>query len=211
MPAPSSDARYRHIFWDMGGTIVNTYPGLDAALAGVVRDRGLTIGDHDVALLTRRSTGAAITTLARRFDIPKEVFRQAEARLKRSWRDAPPPPMPGIRDVMDAISGLNLVVTHRERASASALLGALGIRVDDMVCAPDGLPRKPDPAMHRELLERHELDPRDCLGVGDRPLDAAAAHAAGMDAAMLRTPRIPFDNDAEYQVESLDELLPMLE
>ena len=34
---------------------------------------------------------------------------------------------------------------------------------------------------------------------------------AGMDAAMLRTPRIPFDNDAEYQVESLDELLPMLE
>ncbi|RMB61742.1 HAD family hydrolase [Tessaracoccus antarcticus] len=210
MPAPSRDARYRHIFWDMGGTIVNTYPGLDAALAGVVRAHGDTIDDHDVALLTRRSTGAAITALSRRFGIPETMFREAEARLKQSWRDTPPPAMPGIHEAMAAISGLNLVVTHRDRRSATALLEALDIHVDDMACAPDGHPRKPSPAMHVELLGRHGLDPRDCVGVGDRPLDATAARAAGMHAVMLRTPRISLDNEADLQVESLGELLPWL-
>ncbi len=211
MPRTSSNhAQYRHIFWDMGGTIVNTYPELDSAFAGVVRGSGARIDDHDVALLTRHSTGETISALAGRFDIPEKVFREAETALKARWRTSPPPAMPGIREAMAAISGLNLVVTHRERGSATSLLESLGITVNDIVCAPDGYPRKPDPAMHMALLERHGLDPRDCLSVGDRPIDATAAHAAGMDAAMLRTPRIDFDNDADHQVETLSELLPLL-
>ena len=211
MPSPpTSDAAYRHVFWDMGGTIVNTYPELDAALAGVIRDHGVDIDDHDVALLTRRSTGEAISMLAARYGIAESEFRAAEAALKAHWRTSPPPAMPGIREAMAAISGLNLVVTHRERGSASSLLESLGITVDDIVCTSDGYPRKPDPAMHLALLQRHGLDPRECLSVGDRPIDAAAAHAAGMAAAMLRTPRIDFDNDAEIQAESLADLMPRL-
>ncbi|MDO5736227.1 MAG: HAD family hydrolase [Propionibacteriaceae bacterium] len=207
---PSSDRAYQHIFWDMGGTIVNTYPPLDAELAGVIRSRGGRIDDHDVALLTRRSTGEAISVLAQRFHLEESLFRAAEASLKYAWRTSPPPAMPGIHEAMAAITGLNLVVTHRDRASASSLLEALGITVDDLICAPDGHPRKPDPAMHRALLERHGLDPERCVSVGDRPIDAIAAHAAGMDAVMLRTPRIDFDNDAEHQVEHLADLLPLL-
>ncbi len=206
----SHTARYRHIFWDMGGTIVNTYPQLDAALADVVRSRGGTIDDHDVALLTRRSTGEAVTTLSARFQIPEKAFREAETALKSGWHTSPPPAMPGIHEAMATITGLNLVVTHRERGSATSLLESLGITVDDIICTSDGYPRKPDPAMHRALLERHGLNPRDCLSVGDRPIDAAAGHAAGMDAAMLRTPRINFDNDAAIQVESLADLVPLL-
>lgn len=194
----------------MGGTIVNTYPELDAALAQVVRGHGNTIDDHDVALLTRRSTGEAISTLAARFRISEPEFREAEAALKARWRTAPPQAMPGLRETMAAVSGLNLVVTHRDRDSAASLLESLGIVVDDLVCTSDGHPRKPDPAMHLALLRRHRLDPQQCLSIGDRPIDATAAHAAGMDAAMLRTPGIEFDNDAEHQVECLTELLPLL-
>ncbi len=194
----------------MGGTIVNTYPQLDAALADVIRSHGERITDHDVALLTRRSTGEAISTLSVRHGIEDAEFRKAEAALKTHWRTSPPPAMPGIREAMARVSGLNLVVTHRERASAESLLASLGITVDDLICAPDGHPRKPDPTMHLALLERHGLDAQDCVSVGDRPIDATAAHAAGMEAVMLRTPRIPFDNDAEYQIETLAELLPLL-
>lgn len=203
-------AQFRHIFWDMGGTIVNTYPQLDAALAGVVRDFGGHIDDHDVELLTRRSTGEAVAELSRRFSIPEAEFRTAEAALKARWRTSPPPAMPGIREAMAAISGLNLVATHRDRDSASALLEALGISVDDIVCAPDGYPRKPDPAMYELLLARHGLNPGDCLAVGDRPLDATAARRAGLTTVMLHTPRISLANDAEHQIENLAELLPLL-
>ena len=194
----------------MGGTIVNTYPQLDAALAGVVRRHGAVITEHDVALLTRRSTGQAIQALATRFTVDQAEFRKAEAALKSRWRTAPPPAMPGIREAMSAVNGLNLVVTHRERTSAQSLLHSLGITVDDLVCAPDGYPRKPDPAMHLALVERHGLDVAECIAVGDRPIDAAAAHAAGMAAVMLQTPRIPFDNDAEFQIEGLEHLAPLL-
>lgn len=202
---------FRNIFWDMGGTIVNTYPQLDAALASVVRRHGSSIADHDVAVLTRRSTGEAISALSLQYNIAVEEFREAETALKATWLTSPPPSMPGIHEAMAAASGLCLVVTHRERASAEALLDSLGIIVDDLICAPDGYPRKPDPSMYRALVTRHELAASDCVGVGDRPIDAVAAHAAGMTAVMLRTPRIPFDNDAEFQIETLAELIPLLD
>ncbi len=210
MPTTSDTPTYRHVFWDMGGTIVNTYPQLDAALADVIRGHGDSIGDHDVALLTRRSTGEAISVLSERHNIGESEFRAAETALKTHWLTSPPPAMPGIREAMARVSGLNLVVTHRERTSARSLLASLDITVDDLVCAPDGHPRKPDPAMHLALLERHGLDVEDCISVGDRPIDATAAHSAGMAAVMLRTPRIPFDNDAEHQIETLAELVPLL-
>ncbi len=209
-PTPHNPAKYSHVFWDMGGTIVNTYPQLDTAFADVIRGHGATVTDHDVALLTRRSTAEAISTMAARHGIAPAEFRAAEAALKEQWRASPPPPMPGIREVMARVSGLNLVVTHRERASAQSLLDALGIAVDDLLCAPDGYPRKPDPAMHLALLERHGLALQDCVAVGDRLLDATAAHAAGIASVMLRTPGITFDNDAEHQIETLAELLPLL-
>ena len=40
MPTPATRAAYTHVFWDMGGTIVNTYPELDAALADVINGLG---------------------------------------------------------------------------------------------------------------------------------------------------------------------------
>ena len=84
--------------------------------------------------------------------------------------------------------GLNLVATHRDRASATDLLRALDLTVDDMVCAPDGIARKPSPAMNLLLAERHELDPAEVLCVGDRPIDVMAARAAGMAASLLVRP-----------------------
>ncbi|MDU1727823.1 MAG: HAD-IA family hydrolase [Cutibacterium avidum] len=87
-------------------------------------------------------------------------------------------------------SGLNLVVTHRDRASAENLFHALGVQVDDLVCAPDGFARKPDPQMNLVLMERHGLDPSEVIAVGDRPIDIDAARAAGIEGLLLSdTPR----------------------
>lgn len=119
--------------------------------------------------------------------------------------------MSGAREVMAAVSAggaLNLVATHRDRASAEQLLTASALYVDDMVCAPDGYARKPSPEMIEVLLARHGLGPGDAIAVGDRPVDVEAAHAAGVEGVLLVTG--PVDAAGLPQISALTELLPLL-
>ena len=203
----------RALIWDLGGTLVDTYPDVDRALAEALTpdpDEALL---HEVAVLTRRSSGEAITDLAARHNVPEERLRAAYQATKETWERRPPPVQDGARAVLAAAheaGALNLVATHRDRESASALLAMLGLPIDDMVCAPDGHRRKPAPDMVLALLTRHALPPGECLAVGDRPADVAAAAAAGVDGVLLETPGIPLDAPGARRILSLRELLPLI-
>lgn len=198
------------MIWDLGGTLMDTYPDVDRTLAGVVHDEADEAAIMEVARLTRISSSHAISTLAQRYGVPEARLRDAYEAIKDQWEQQAPPLVEGALEVMEAIresGGLNLVATHRDRASATVLVDSLGLPVDDMVCAPDGFPRKPDPTMNRELLHRHALDPADCRAVGDRPGDVEAAEAAGIQGYLLVTPGIPLGEPGARRIESLRELL----
>lgn len=204
---------FRHVIWDLGGTLVDTYPALASAFAGVVLERGRDVDVAEVERLTRVSTRSAISALSRQLAIDEGAFVDAHERLKQRWRTEPAPAMPGVREVMSAVrehGGLNLVVTHRDRDSAQALLDALSLSVDRLVTPGDGFPRKPDPSMHRWILATEALDATEVLAVGDRALDSEAAHAAGITAATLVPDGRPIDG-AEHTVRDLTELLPLLD
>ena len=122
----------RHLFWDMGGTLVDTYPQLDEAFARVVRAHGGVIELLDVARLTRVSTGAAIATLAERFGIDPGEFEQANEALKQHWERQPAPAMPGAAALLDDVwAGASasplVVITHdpdvRARCDRALILG----------------------------------------------------------------------------------------
>lgn len=198
------------MIWDLGGTLMDTYPDVDRTLAGVVHDEADEAAIMEVARLTRISSSHAISTLAQRYGVPEARLRDAYEAIKDQWEQQAPPLVECALEVMEAIresGGLNLVATHRDRASATVLVDSLGLPVDDMVCAPDGFPRKPDPTMNRELLHRHALDPADCRAVGDRPGDVEAAEAAGIQGYLLVTPGIPLGEPGVRRIESLRELL----
>jgi HAD superfamily hydrolase (TIGR01509 family) len=154
----------------------------------------------------------AIDELSERYRIPHADLDAAYAELKRSWTTTPPPVMAGAREVIAhvrSVGGRNLVVTNRDRTSASALLAATGLDVDDLVCASDGFPRKPDPQMYRAVLERNGLDPADCLAVGDRAIDAVASRKVGVDCVILETPGIPVVGDGE-RITDLRRLIDLM-
>lgn len=202
----------RALIWDLGGTLVDTYPDVDRALAEALRPDPARALLHEVAQLTRRSSGEAITVLAERYAVSEERLRAAYQATKATWALRPPPVQDGAREVLAAVheaGALNLVATHRDRESASALLDLLDLAIDDMVCAPDGHRRKPDPDMVLALLARHDLAPGECLAVGDRPADVQAAAAAGVDGVLLETPGIPLDAPGARRILSLRELLPL--
>lgn len=201
------------VIWDLGGTLVDTYPDVDRALASALDPQPDEDLLHEVALLTRRSSSHAISTLAARYEVPRRRLRTAYEATTLHWQEHPPPAMDGSRELLAAVreqGGLNLVATHRDRDSATALLDALDLRLDDMACAPDGFPRKPDPAMVLALLERHALAPGDCLAVGDRPADVDAARAAGVRGVLLETPGVPLEAGGAERISALRELLDRL-
>ncbi len=177
------------IIWEMGGTLVDTYPEVDRVLAHAVWGEDPSASQmHEVSVLRAESIAHAIDVLSERHKVDPGLLDAAYGALKRRWQSHPAPLMDGAAEVMAAVhaaGGLNLVATHRDRTSAMALLDALGLRPDDLVCAPDGYPRKPDPAMNLLLMERHRLSPADVLCVGDRPIDLQAAAAAGLAGALL--------------------------
>lgn len=202
---------YRHIIWDMGGTLVDTYPQVDHMLArvGYATDQPSSAQLSEVARLRTTSIDHAMETLARVYGADIDEMRRKYAALKEYWKTHPAPVMGGATTVMDAVheaGGLNLIATHRDRESAETLLAGLGLDVDDMVCAPDGLPRKPDPTMLTTLMERHELDPATVICVGDREIDIEAAKAAGCRAFLL-------DHRGEEPgtIKVLSELIPVLD
>ena len=105
----------RSVIWDLGGTLADTYPDVDRALASAVHGDGRPPTDaelHEVALLTRISSGHAVEVLAERHGTSSEALRSAYEATKELWRTDPPPVMDGAREVMEAVrrqGGLNLV------------------------------------------------------------------------------------------------------
>jgi D-glycero-D-manno-heptose 1,7-bisphosphate phosphatase len=85
--------------------------------------------------------------------------------------------------------------TLRVNARMEELLG-LPPPVFDAICiapeAPDqpSTYRKPSPRFILEQIAGHRLDPSQCWMVGDAAADIAAARAAGINAAMVRTGKV---------------------
>lgn len=85
--------------------------------------------------------------------------------------------------------------THRVNARMIELLGIGPEAFTDICIAPEapGQPsqyRKPSPRYIQESVTRHGLAPASCWMVGDAASDIAAAMAAGINAAAVRTGKI---------------------
>ena len=205
----------RHIIWDMGGTLIDTYPEVVRALSRAAYGDNAPSHLREIGALTQYSIAHAIESLSVSRGVPRADLERAYEELKTRWRTRPAPVMDGARELIARVwekGGLNLVATHRDRASATMLVTVLGLDLDDMVCAPDGPARKPSPEMNLLLARRHGLDPTQVLCVGDRPIDAVAAANAGMNAALLVSPGTVLTLrdavDGTAVVASLRDLIP---
>jgi HAD superfamily hydrolase (TIGR01549 family) len=72
------------------------------------------------------------------------------------------------------------VLTHSPRPYAEALISRHGVRVDELVTGSDGFPAKPDPTGLLALARGLDVEPAQCLYIGDAVGDFGAAAAAGM-------------------------------
>lgn len=124
------------------------------------------------------------------------AFPQFEAEIRaydERWPDMISGPIPGSVRLLEAVRGEgrpNYAITnfsHEKFALAQEMFGFLR-GFDGIVVSGDEKVVKPDPAIYRILIERHGLDPSDCIFIDDSPANVAGAGLVGMRGVRFTSP-----------------------
>lgn len=185
----------RAVIFDLDGTLIDTLPDIAAAVdrvladlclpaAGIERVRGW-VGHGVHKLLERALRHAGVDSM--------DAQQQALALFLRHYGaqfTARSTLYPGTAAALEQLSarGLRLAVcTNKPGAFVAPLLAHFDLARHFALClGGDDLPRKkPDPAPLLHIARSLELEPAQCLMVGDSATDVAAARAAGMPVAAV--------------------------
>lgn len=182
LPTPLSG-----VLFDLDGTLLDSAPGLYAALEALAAESGATIPPY-----------AAIREV---------VSRGASAVLKTAWPDADPArviaqsprflelyaqvmsemshPFDGVDALLDALDVAGIpwgIVTNKAGFLAHPLVQdiGLGTRAASVVAGDTLTQRKPDPAPVLYACKQAGIDPERSVFVGDDPRDVQAGRDAGL-------------------------------
>lgn len=183
--------RYAGIIFDMDGTLVESFHAIQGSLAAAMTRVGLAPWDLET---TKRHVGRGIEHLvecavgAEKKEKALGFFRQdyGETCLERTCL------LPSVAETLGILkaSGLRLAVaTNKSLEFTVKILNHLGVDgYFDCVLGPEAVARpKPHPDMIQAILARFGLSERECLYVGDMPLDVETARQAGLDCLLLAT------------------------
>lgn len=204
---------FQAVIWDFDGTLVDTYPAIARAVNLALAAFGASVALERVIELSSISLDHCLRELAQEHAAP---YAALVAEFERAYQTVTPEeqrPFPGVVEVCQAIQqrgGRNFIVTHRRRASLDRLLAThhMAAYFTDIVAADDGFPRKPDPAALLQLIQRHAIEPRSAIVIGDRELDILAGQRAGLKTCLFRA-ACP-DLSPDLRIASYQELLKLL-
>jgi len=82
----------------------------------------------------------------------------------------------------------------------------------DFVATRDDPPPKPDPVAVYRIAEKLGFEPENAMVVGDYLFDIQLGKAAGCFTALVKNSRVPpFEAEPDYEIDALDELIPIIE
>lgn len=174
----------RHFFWDLDGTVMDTYPGMVQCFRRAAASFGLEAAAEEVLARMKDSLSACVGAYAARGGISADALLAA---FRREENLLPPEEVRPVADIPRTLrmlcqgGGKHYLVTHRD-GLARIYLRASGLDglFTDMVTGEDGFPRKPAPDSLLHLMRKHGFSPDSCVMIGDRPLDVEAGANAGM-------------------------------
>ena len=183
--------RYRLACFDLDGTLLDTLPGLANALNAARRMNGLApqteeqikgfIG-NGVEKMVERSLfadpGTYDEALKEKLMNDRLSYYAANCKYKTK-------PYDGITETLLRLksSGMKLaVVTNKDEIPAQILMDHFFPGIFDYVRGTEPRTcRKPDPEMIRSCLEMLEIEPKDCVYIGDSEVDVLTAKNSGLD------------------------------
>lgn len=206
--------QYRHFFWDFDGTLFDTYGRITRASVNALKSLGAAASFDQVYPVVKRSLNTCYSTFAQPQGIENDAFLAAYHAF--SEREGPESiqPYPGAREALEAViagGGHNYLYTHRgETAEKWLTWYGMNDLFADRVTSLDGFPSKPAPDALNYLVNKHGLDKRDCVMIGDRDIDLDAGKNAGMACALFDPEGFYPDYDTPWRFETMGELARVL-
>ncbi|MBO5701366.1 MAG: HAD-IA family hydrolase [Clostridia bacterium] len=199
---------YKHLIYDFDGTLSDTYPCFTESILQTLKDHGLSDTYESVYAKLKVSVGYTV----RCYDFGKDSAEVRKHFHKIHDELAPKiqKPYPEAEEILRyamAQGHKNYLYTHSGKI-VKILLEQWGIAdcFEDIIDSTMSFPTKPAPDALNYLCEKHGLDKKDCIMIGDSDIDTDCGRNAGMKGCLF-DPEHYYDNaDVDYRIENLLEL-----
>ena len=202
--------RYRHFFWDFDGTLFDTYGRITRAGVNALKDLGAAASFDQVYPVMKRSLATCFQVFAAPLGVSRDTFLDAYHAYSELEGAESIKPYPGAKEALEAVAahgGRNYLYTHRGD-SAGQWLAYYGLSplFCDQVSRRDSFPSKPAPDALNYLAEKHGLEKKECVMIGDRDIDLDAGKNAGMACALFDPENFYPDYDTPFRFRDMDAL-----
>ena len=199
---------YKHLIYDFDGTLSNTYPCFAETVIQMLKSRGLPADYKTVYDNLNVSVGHALqhADFTEDYSVLRKEFHVVHDELAHKIQKPYPEAEEILRYAM-AQGHKNYLYTHSGKI-VTILLEQWGIAdcFEDIIDSTMKFPTKPAPDALNFLCEKHGLDKKDCIMIGDRDIDTDCGRNAGMKGC-LYDPEHYYDSaDVDYRIENLLEL-----
>lgn len=199
---------YKHLIYDFDGTLSDTYPCFTETVLELIKKYGISDTYENVYSNLKVNVGYAL----KQYDLGKDA---AEARrdfhvIHNELAPKIQKPYPEAEEVLRyamAQGHKNYLYTHSGKI-VKILLEQWGIAdcFEDIIDSTMKFPTKPAPDALNYLCEKHGLDKKDCLMIGDRDIDTDCGRNAGMKGCLFDPDHYYDKADVDYRIENLLEL-----
>lgn len=176
------------LIFDLDGTLVDSLPGIAAALNHALGTVGLP--GHD-QLAVRRFIGNGSRILIKRAapaDSPESLLDEIEAAFKAhydaKWSHGTTP-YPGIPEMLETLHSRGYplaILSNKPHPFTEAIARTVfpGIPFDVVCGQKNGIPHKPDPSGAHTIVQAFDLPAEACVLIGDSTIDLETSRNAGI-------------------------------
>ena len=199
---------YKHLIYDFDGTLSDTYPCFTESILQTLKDYGLSDTYESVYAKLKVSVGYTV----RCYDFGKD-YKEIRNHFHNIHDELAPKiqkPYPEAEEILRyamAQGHKNYLYTHSGEI-VKILLEQWGIAdcFEDIIDSTMSFPTKPAPDALNYLCEKHGLDKKDCIMIGDRDIDTDCGRNAGMKGCLFDPEHYYDGADVDYRIENLLEL-----
>lgn len=199
---------YKHLIYDFDGTLSNTYPCFAETVIQMLKSRGLPADYKTVYDNLKVSVGHALqhADFTEDYSVLRKEFHVVHDELALKIQKPYPEAEEILRYAM-AQGHKNYLYTHSGKI-VKILLEQWGIAdcFEDIIDSTMKFPTKPAPDALNFLCEKHGLDKKDCIMIGDRDIDTDCGRNAGMKGCLFDPEHYYDKADVDYRIENLLEL-----